>query len=128
MRKKKWCFIIIGYVAVLLSICSLLCDPNPDDPLVPEIARIYKTDREKYNELAREWTRKYAMWCANLRWPQHPDTTKKQPQPIATYASAPIEISYGSSTFKLKPVFGLEESSGKRDRFQLPPAWEAREF
>ncbi|KAF3838915.1 hypothetical protein F7725_010683 [Dissostichus mawsoni] len=28
---------------VLLSICSLLCDPNPD-PLVPEIARIYKTD------------------------------------------------------------------------------------
>uniref|UniRef100_A0A2I3HD35 E2 ubiquitin-conjugating enzyme n=1 Tax=Nomascus leucogenys TaxID=61853 RepID=A0A2I3HD35_NOMLE len=22
---------------VLLSICSLLCDPNPDDPLVPEI-------------------------------------------------------------------------------------------
>lgn len=52
---------------VLLSICSLLCDPNPDDPLVPEIARIYKTDREKYNELAREWTRKYAMWCPGPR-------------------------------------------------------------
>lgn len=51
------------FIPVLLSICSLLCDPNPDDPLVPEIARIYKTDREKYNELAREWTRKYAMWC-----------------------------------------------------------------
>merc|ERR1712156_273924 len=46
---------------VQLSICSLLCDPNPDDPLVPEIARIFKTDREKYTELAREWTRKYAM-------------------------------------------------------------------
>ncbi|KAJ8014854.1 hypothetical protein DPEC_G00020100 [Dallia pectoralis] len=43
---------------VLLSICSLLCDPNPDDPLVPEIARIYKTDREKYNRIAREWTQK----------------------------------------------------------------------
>lgn len=48
---------------VLLSICSLLCDPNPDDPLVPEIARIYKTDTEKYNRIAREWTQKYAMWC-----------------------------------------------------------------
>jgi len=46
---------------VLLSICSLLCDPNPDDPLVPEIARLYKTDPHKYNECAREWTRKYAM-------------------------------------------------------------------
>ena len=38
--------------AVLLSICSLLCDPNPDDPLVPEIARVYKTDRDKYNEVS----------------------------------------------------------------------------
>uniref|UniRef100_A0A669BK78 E2 ubiquitin-conjugating enzyme n=1 Tax=Oreochromis niloticus TaxID=8128 RepID=A0A669BK78_ORENI len=46
---------------VLLSICSLLCDPNPDDPLVPEIARIYKTDSQKYNKLAQEWTVKYAM-------------------------------------------------------------------
>lgn len=46
---------------VLLSICSLLTDPNPDDPLVPEIARIYKTDLEKYNGLAREWTQRYAM-------------------------------------------------------------------
>ncbi|XP_055479895.1 ubiquitin-conjugating enzyme E2 D4 isoform X2 [Psammomys obesus] len=46
---------------VLLSICSLLCDPNPDDPLVPEIAHAYKANREKYNRLAREWTQKYAM-------------------------------------------------------------------
>ena len=27
---------------VLLSILSLLNDPNPDDPLVPEIANVYK--------------------------------------------------------------------------------------
>lgn len=62
-KNFKKCLIIVCFlfVSVLLSICSLLCDPNPDDPLVPEIARIYKTDREKYNELAREWTRKYAM-------------------------------------------------------------------
>ncbi|KAM8761354.1 ubiquitin-conjugating enzyme E2 D4 isoform 1-T1 [Acanthopagrus schlegelii] len=46
---------------VLLSICSLLCDPNPDDPLVPEIAHTYKADRERYNKLARDWTQKYAM-------------------------------------------------------------------
>ena len=46
---------------VLLSICSLLCDPNPDDPLVPEIARIFKTDRTKYSQLAKEWCKKYAM-------------------------------------------------------------------
>ena len=46
---------------VLLSISSLLTDPNPDDPLVPEIAHIYKTDKAKYETTAREWVRKYAM-------------------------------------------------------------------
>jgi ubiquitin-conjugating enzyme E2 D/E len=46
---------------VLHSISSLLTDANPDDPLVPEIAHIYKTDRPKYEATAREWTRKYAM-------------------------------------------------------------------
>ncbi|KAF1881957.1 hypothetical protein Lal_00038601 [Lupinus albus] len=46
---------------VLLSICSLLTDPNPDDPLVPEIAHMYKTDRVKYEATARSWTQKYAM-------------------------------------------------------------------
>jgi ubiquitin-conjugating enzyme E2 D/E len=45
---------------VLLCICSLLTDANPDDPLVPEIARLYKTDRAKYEATAREYTRKYA--------------------------------------------------------------------
>jgi ubiquitin-conjugating enzyme E2 D/E len=46
---------------VLLSISSLLTDANPDDPLVPEIANIYKTDRNKFNNNAADWTKKYAM-------------------------------------------------------------------
>ena len=46
---------------VLLSICSLLNEPNPDDPLVPEVATLYKIDRNCYNETARNWTREYAM-------------------------------------------------------------------
>ncbi|XP_060735240.1 ubiquitin-conjugating enzyme E2 D4-like isoform X3 [Tachysurus vachellii] len=46
---------------VLLSICSLLCDPNPDDPLVPDIAHIYKSDKDQYNRMAQEWTQQYAM-------------------------------------------------------------------
>ncbi len=45
---------------VLLSICSLLDDPNPDDPLVPEIAREYKQFPERYIAMAQEWTRRYA--------------------------------------------------------------------
>ena len=46
---------------VLLSISSLLCDPNPNDPLVTQIANVYRTDRAKYDATAREWNRKFAM-------------------------------------------------------------------
>jgi ubiquitin-conjugating enzyme E2 D/E len=45
---------------VLLSVVSMLSDPNPDDPLSTEAARLYKNDRSKFNSTAREWTRKYA--------------------------------------------------------------------
>ncbi|GBB85276.1 hypothetical protein RclHR1_11830007 [Rhizophagus clarus] len=45
---------------VLLMICAYLNDPCPDDPLVPEVAHVYKTDRTRYEATAREWTRKYA--------------------------------------------------------------------
>lgn len=45
---------------VLLSICSLLTDPNPDDPLDPEVARLYKSNYEEYVRVARDWTRTYA--------------------------------------------------------------------
>jgi len=47
---------------VLLSICALMCEPNPDDPLMPEVARQFKTDRATYNEIAREYTRRHATW------------------------------------------------------------------
>ena len=45
---------------VLLSICSLLTDPNPDDPLVPDIAKQYKEKRVEFDLIAREWTAIYA--------------------------------------------------------------------
>ncbi|EGR29533.1 ubiquitin conjugating enzyme, putative [Ichthyophthirius multifiliis] len=46
---------------VLLSISSLLTDPNPDDPLVPEIAQQYKLNKDQYETTSKEWTRKHAM-------------------------------------------------------------------
>jgi ubiquitin-conjugating enzyme E2 D/E len=45
---------------VLLSISSLLDEPNPKDPLVPEVARLYETNRAEFNRIAREWTFQYA--------------------------------------------------------------------
>jgi ubiquitin-conjugating enzyme E2 D/E len=45
---------------VLLSITSLLTDPNPDDPFVPEIAKLYVNDRAAYEDEARAYTLTYA--------------------------------------------------------------------
>ena len=39
----------------------MLTDPNPDDPLVPDIAHLYKNDPERYAATAREWTRKSVL-------------------------------------------------------------------
>lgn len=45
---------------ILLSICSLLNDPNPDDPLNTSAANLYKTNREAYIITAKEWVEKHA--------------------------------------------------------------------
>jgi ubiquitin-conjugating enzyme E2 D/E len=58
--KKEWSP-ALTISKVLLSITSLLTDPNPDDPFVPEIAHLYKADRAKYEETARNWTLMYAQ-------------------------------------------------------------------
>ena len=54
MSKSKVSF------APVASICSLLNDPNPDDPLVPDIADQYTNNRAAYEITAREWTAAYA--------------------------------------------------------------------
>jgi len=45
---------------VLLSLCSLLTDPNPDDPLVPAIANLLRSDKTKHDLQAQLWTLKFA--------------------------------------------------------------------
>ncbi|RHZ79921.1 hypothetical protein Glove_140g100 [Diversispora epigaea] len=45
---------------VLLSICSLLTDANPHDPLVGSIAHQYLHSREEHDKVAKEWTKRYA--------------------------------------------------------------------
>lgn len=46
---------------VLLSISSLLTDPNPDDPLVPAIANLLKINKDEHDKQAKNWTVLYAQ-------------------------------------------------------------------
>ena len=57
--KEKWSP-ILNIEKILLSICSLLNDPNPKDPLVKYSADLYMKDREAFNNEAKSWTAIYA--------------------------------------------------------------------
>lgn len=41
---------------VLISICSLLAEPNPSDPLVPSIARLLEENKSLHDANARDFT------------------------------------------------------------------------
>jgi len=45
---------------VVLSVVSLMTDANPNDPLCPDIGKLYLRDRKKYDAIATEWTFKHA--------------------------------------------------------------------
>ena len=45
---------------VLLSICSLMDDQNPNDPLMVDIANLYMSDKLKFLETAKMHTLRYA--------------------------------------------------------------------
>ncbi|KAJ1954567.1 hypothetical protein EC988_002366 [Linderina pennispora] len=47
-------------VSVLLALTVLMRAPNPDDPLMPDIAEELKSDTEAYQRKAREWTARFA--------------------------------------------------------------------
>ena len=57
--KEKWTP-ALTVSKVLLSICSLMNDPNPDDPLVPDIAKEFKENKQRYIDTAKSWTAIYA--------------------------------------------------------------------
>ncbi|XP_022765935.1 ubiquitin-conjugating enzyme E2 11-like [Durio zibethinus] len=60
MLKDKW---TPAYEvrAVIIAICSLMSDPNPDDPLEPSIGAEYKRDRRAFEATARAWTMHHAQ-------------------------------------------------------------------
>ena len=51
---------VLTITKIILSISSLLSDPNPDDPLVNEIAELYRNDYDAWFTKAEQHTRKWA--------------------------------------------------------------------
>ena len=45
---------------MVLSVCSLLADPNFDQPVEPDLAKLFREDPGQYEQQAREFTREHA--------------------------------------------------------------------
>ncbi|BGP14356.1 hypothetical protein JCM10213_004483 [Rhodosporidiobolus nylandii] len=67
----------LSIVKVLLSVASLLADPNPHDPLMPDIAQKYLKNRKDHDKTAKDWTQKYAVPVK----PSSPSAAKKNAEP-----------------------------------------------
>jgi len=81
---------------VLLSISSLLTDPNPNDPLVYDVAQQYKTNRALHDSTARDWTHRFAKLPKDI-----PDLPASFTQPLpstssASSSSSPVVIDLNS--------------------------------
>lgn len=46
---------------LLISVRLLMTKPNPDDPLMADIAEEYKSSLERFEMKAKDFTRQYAM-------------------------------------------------------------------
>ena len=44
----------------LLSLQALMCSPEPGDPQDAEVAKMYTSDRKKFDSTAKFWTETYA--------------------------------------------------------------------
>lgn len=51
---------VLTLKSTLISLQSLLCSPEPNDPQDAEVAKHYMTSKQSFNDTARYWTQIYA--------------------------------------------------------------------
>ena len=57
---------LLLFTHIIYSVQSLLDDPNPDDFVNEEAAKLYKKDRNAYDKYVREYTSIYANYSKFL--------------------------------------------------------------
>ena len=60
--KQSWSS-ALNIRAVLISLVSLLSNPNPDDPLNHDLAKLYRKNIEDYNNYVKCQCEKNAIKC-----------------------------------------------------------------
>ncbi|WVR06272.1 hypothetical protein IAU60_003302 [Kwoniella sp. DSM 27419] len=122
LLKNAWSPALSLY-KVILSLSSLLTDPNPGDPLVPAIAQEYKKNRKQHDATAREWVRKYATpkaQAASQPQPAQPKASTSRPRAI-TRPSSSATASPGppAATPPAVQMAGTRRAASSRDPIDL---------
>ncbi|KAJ1675744.1 hypothetical protein EV182_000663 [Spiromyces aspiralis] len=102
--KDKW-RPSLSIAKLLISLQSLIAGPNPDDPLVAEVAHVYKEDRQLFNKLAREYTIKWATANQALDSENDPPMPSSNGPKLLTSSvpsPAPGIATFGKRSKKLK--------------------------
>ena len=63
-----WTFALLAIIKIIYSVQSLLDDPNPDYFLNETAAKLYKSDKNIYNETIRKYTSLYAKYSKFLEY------------------------------------------------------------
>ena len=60
--QNQWSPALVKYDRIIISIQSLLDDPNPDDFLNEEAAKLLKEDKKKYEKTVKNYTSQFANY------------------------------------------------------------------
>jgi hypothetical protein len=91
---------------------SLLTDPNPSDPLVGEIASLYRRDKATHDRTAREWTRQYAK-------PEFAKPAVEIP-PSSSKSKISTTITSSTTTSSTSSASGSNSASSSQDKTKKP--------
>ncbi|CAO1635351.1 unnamed protein product [Parajaminaea phylloscopi] len=109
---------VLTLKSTLLSLRSLLCSPEPNDPQDAEVAKHYLSDKAGWEETARFWTEIYANGSESARPPEQGSSTSAQAS--TSRQSAGEETNEGADAKRagLKPehVDGFAAMGFTRDR------------
>lgn len=94
---------------VMLSLSSLLTDPNPQDPLVPSIATEYSRNRVQHDRTARRWTELYALSSASVSAP----TAIVSTSTFSARVPTPISTSMPTTSTSTSTIRASRSSKGK---------------
>ncbi|KAI7949398.1 hypothetical protein MJO28_008219 [Puccinia striiformis f. sp. tritici] len=98
---------------VLLSIICLLTDPNPQDPLVRDIAKLYIQNRSKFEATAKQWVELYARPPPPAPMPEKPKAVEKpntSTHQKSSSATKPVVIDLDDDEIEVVPTSGPKQS------------------